>query len=160
MSGDEGYQELLTRPSSKKYDRGRVVPILKDHPYYRSSNKGNIAVSRLLMAEHLKRNLTDTDIVIFKNGDKSDERIDNLLLVSIKESTVISTYRILVSRLERLSSDISLYKHKILSYGIDPDTLERKASTDRYWEIDRDVEAYRRARRNSAPDSEEYNEDE
>ena len=160
MSSDEGYQELLTKSSSKKYDRGRVVSILKDHPYYRSSNKGRIAVSRLLMAEHLGRNLTKDDIVIFKNSDKGDEIIDNLLLVSIKESVDISTYRTLLPQLDKLESRVSLYEQKIISYGIDPSTMERKSSTDRYWEVDRDAEAFRRARRNRASDSEEYNEDE
>ena len=167
MSSDEGYQKYLTKSSSKKYTRGRIVSIPKDHPYYRSSNNGRIAVSRLLMAQHLGRNVTDADVVLFKNGNKDDEREENLLYVSKKEFADISTYRLLVSRLsstsadklERLNSQISLYKEHINSYNIDPDTLERRRPTNRYWEVDRDVEAYARARRNRPADSEEYDED-
>ena len=172
MSSDEGYQKYLTKPSSKKYKRGRIISIPKDHPYYRSSNNGRIAVSRLLMAQHLCRNFTAADIIIFKNDDKSDEREDNLLCVSKKEFAAISTYRVKLSnykkalraitstdKLQRLDSEISLYKEEINSYGIDPDTTERRSPTNRYWEVDRDVEAFARARRNRPADSEEYDED-
>lgn len=172
MSNDKDYQEYLVKSSSKKYNRGRIVSIHKDHPYYRSSNNGRIAVSRLIMAQHLGRNVTDADIVLFKNGDKSDEREDNLLYVSKKEFAAISTYRTKVSdykkalrattstdKIQRLDSGISLYKEQIISYGIDPDTLERRCPTDRYWEVDRDIEAYARARHDRQPDSENYDED-
>ena len=156
MSKDEDIREWLTKPSKQtKYTRARIVCIPKDHPYYRTSNKGNIAVSRLIVAEHLKRNLTKDDIVLFKNGDKSDERIDNLILLSIKEFSDIKTYKVLVSQLERLNSSISIYRKRITSYGISPNVLDRDAPIDRYWEIDRDREAAERAGRGRRSDSEE-----
>ena len=56
--------ERMTKPYGREYNRCRVLSIPKNHKYYESSNKGNIAESRLLMAEHLERNLTKDDIVL------------------------------------------------------------------------------------------------
>ena len=161
MDKDDNSQEWLTKPSSyfSKSTRGRVVSIHKDHLYYRTSNKGNIAISRLLMAEHLKRNLTKDDIVMFRNGNTTDERLDNLILLSIREFATIQIYKRLVSQLERINSKISLYREQILGYNIDPDSLSRTSPADRYWEVERDIQAYERVRRNRRSDSEEEREE-
>ena len=71
----EEVKELITKPYYYKSSRSKVIRISKDHPFYRTSNKGNISEPRLIMANHLGRNLTKDDIVYLKDGDKSNTSI-------------------------------------------------------------------------------------
>lgn len=57
---------------------GYVRVMMREHPM--SSNKGYIPKHRLVMAEHLGRNLSRTESVHHRNGDKQDNRIENLEL--------------------------------------------------------------------------------
>ena len=52
----------------------------RDHPNARSN--GQIKRSRLVMSEHLGRPLLETELVHHLNGDKSDDRIENLVIIS------------------------------------------------------------------------------
>ena len=146
---DSDKKELIRMPSyyrgSKK--RSRVVRIGKDHPYYRTSNKGNISEPRLIMAEHLGRNLTRDDIVYLKDGNVDNKEINNLVVLTKREyHNIQSCVRLEIAR-ERISSKISVYKQRIIDSGIDPVTLCKTNPDDRFRGVDRDKEAYERGRR-------------
>lgn len=78
-----------TGPNSTTWKGGRVmkhgyvyVKVYPDHPLYSemANNMGYIAEHRLVVAEHLGRALKRTEVVHHKNGNKTDNRIDNLEL--------------------------------------------------------------------------------
>lgn len=139
--------ELIRRPSYySKGERSKVVRIDRDHPYYRTSNKGSISEPRLIMAEHLGRNLTKDDIVYLKDGDHSNNSVDNMIVLTKREYHNIQSCARLERARDRIISKIAVYKQRITDSGIDPDTLTREASTDRCREVDRDKEAYDRGR--------------
>ena len=140
-------KELIQPPSYYKSKRGKIVRISKDHPYYRTSNKGNIAESRLVMANHLDRNLTKDDIVYYKDGNQEDNSIGNLILLTRREFATIRDLKRLRDQKVRISSKISIYENYMVKVGIDPITLDRAERDGRYWEVDRDREAYERSRR-------------
>lgn len=86
---------LHTGPDSTTWKGGRTikkgyiqVKVYPDHPFYAemASTTGYIAEHRLVMAQHLGRPLTRTEVVHHKNGNKTDNRIENLeLYTSFKE---------------------------------------------------------------------------
>lgn len=144
-----GELDELNRPPSyyNKAGRSRIVRINRDHPYYRTSNKGNISEPRLVMAIHLGRNLTRDDIVYLKDGNTSNTGIDNLILLTRREFATIRDWKRLKNQKARIDSIISIYEERITSSGIDLATLSRNDDAgDRFREVDRDREAYERSR--------------
>ena len=77
-------------PKSQKWKGGRIVKdgytlvkLPPDHPFRCMANKkGYCLEHRLVMAEHLGRPLTKDEIVHHKDGDKQDNRIENLQLLT------------------------------------------------------------------------------
>ncbi len=140
--------ELIRPPGYySKGERSRILRIGRDHPYYRTSNNGNISEPRLIMAEHLGRNMTKDDIVYVKDGNHSNMAVDNLVVLTKREYHNIQSCARLERAVERINSKISVYKQRITDAGIDPVTLIKSNPNDRFREVDRDREAYDRSRR-------------
>ena len=141
-------EELVTKPDYYKKDkRSRIVNINRDHPYYHTSNKGNISEPRLIMAEHLGRNLTKDDIVYHKDDDCNNNEVSNLIVLTRREFATIRDWKRLKNLKDRIISKISIYEQYIADANIDIATLSRSDRTGRYWEVDRDRESYERSRR-------------
>ena len=141
-------KELITKPDYYKITkRSKILRIDRDHPYYRTSNKGNISEARLVLAEHLGRNLTKDDIVYHKDENCDNNETDNLVCLTRREFTTIRDWRRLKKLKDRIISKISIYEGYIADAGIDLVTLSRSDTTGRYREVDRDRESYERSRR-------------
>ena len=140
--------ELTKQPDYYNRDRrSKVVSISRDHPYYRTSNKGNISLPRLIMAEHLGRNLTRDNIVYHKDDDNNNNSIDNLIVLTRREFSALRDMKRLEHLVERSTSKISVYRQILEEAGIDIATLSRDDSGSRYREVDRDRELYEASRR-------------
>ena len=61
--------------------RRKYVYVPKNSPYYSMSSIGTILRSRLVMAQHLGRCLRPFEYVHHKDGDESNDSIDNLGLI-------------------------------------------------------------------------------
>ena len=141
-------KDKLTRPPGyySKGERSKIIRITKDHPFYRTSNKGNVSEPRLIMAKYLNRNLTKDDVVYHKDGDKDNNDISNLIVLTRREYHNIQSCARLERARARIDSKISVYKQRIIDSGIDPDTLSKDDTSGRWREVDRDREAYDRSR--------------
>ena len=119
-------EELTKQPDYyTKQSRCRIVRIAKNHPYYRTSNNGNISEARLIMAMHLHRNLTKDDIVYFKDGDHSNVTITNLIVLTRREFCTVRELKRFRLLRDRLNSNISTYERYLAEAGIDPSTFDR-----------------------------------
>lgn len=67
------------------------VPTPLDHPRRKTSknNKSRIFEHRLVMEKHLRRYLSEDELVHHRNGDKKDNRIENLVVVTKAEHNEI-----------------------------------------------------------------------
>lgn len=68
-----------------KIAKGRIAVYVPDHPA--ANNRGYILKSRYIMEQHLGRFLTSDENVHHINGDKTDDRLENLELLSRGEHT-------------------------------------------------------------------------
>lgn len=80
----------------------RVNKIIIEDKFYSMMTKcGYILEHRLVMAQHLGRCLSRSEIVHHLNGKKDDNRIENLELIGKGEHTVITLLETRIGKLEK-----------------------------------------------------------
>ena len=134
--------------------RSKIVRIDRNHPYYRTSNKGNISEARLIMATHLNRNLVSDEIVYHKDSDPDNNTIENLVVLSRKQASLLSLRKRVIDRIEREKAELSWIDRLLSESGVDIDTQSRDES--RYREVDRDAEVARKYKKSRNDESEAY----
>ena len=95
---DAGYGKTLPDGSTKTNKDGYVTEKVPSDWKFLGSMKGYgngrwILQHRLRMAEHLDRPLTTADVVHHKDGDRSNNAIENLQLVSATQHSSCQAYR-------------------------------------------------------------------
>ena len=153
MSGLEAGALTKTSAHSRKANRSKMVRIDRDHPYYRTSNKGSISEARLTMAIHLGRNLTKDDNVYRKSDDYDDNSVNNLLVLSVKQFAAARERKRYKKLRTRIESYISVYEQRLADSGINPAALDEGSTVriddpeGRWRQLDKDREAFDRGRR-------------
>lgn len=102
----------------RKIENGYVlVKIDKDNPYYpMAHNRRYIPEHRLIMAQHLGRSLIGNEIVHHRNGDKADNRIENLSLARSNKEHFTAPFielQSLRTRVIQLEAEIVLLKAQL-----------------------------------------------
>lgn len=161
MSALEG-RALVKPATQRKANKNRIVRISRDHPYYRTSNKGNISEARLVMATHLGRNLIKDDNVYRKSDDYNDNSASNLIILSLKQFAAARERKRYKKLIARFESYVSVYEQRLLDSGINPTALDVGTSVciddpdGRWRQLDADREAFDRSRRYSRGEDGEY----
>lgn len=105
LSCDRKHRIYNAKPTLMKNGYYKIK-LASDDFFIQSARKdGFIYLHRLVMAKSLGRNLHSWEIVHHKNGDKKDNRIENLQLVSGDKHNQIT---IMENRIIRLESRITL----------------------------------------------------
>jgi len=69
------------------------VHLYRESPFYPMANKRNLIMEhRLVMARHVGRCLTSREHIHHNNGDKTDNRIENLELISQANHNMMTTF--------------------------------------------------------------------
>ena len=111
------------------YDKdGYVLKSLPwEHPYISMANsRGWILEHRLVMAQHLGRNLLPREHVHHLNGVRDDNRIENLVLMSMTEHLHCHTGKPYSQRIQDLERTIKVLEAriKILESNIEPSQID------------------------------------
>ncbi len=111
----------------KRYAEGYIfITVDENHPFFSMAKKATnanhfeIAEHRLVMAQHLGRVLTDDELVHHINGNRSDNRIENLQLLRYNQHHAFlvldelqNRYRILEARVTLLEAENILLKSQL-----------------------------------------------
>jgi len=128
---------------SKRWKGGRIatragyvmVSVSPISPYYpMTSNRNRLMAHRLVMAIHLGRCLEPWEVVHHRNGDKGDNRLENLELVTHQQNMAYARQASIIGGLQdkvaALEKDVRLLKwhiqelrqgNPVLSSGDEPD---------------------------------------
>lgn len=90
-----------------------------NHPRIKMASNNNILQHRLIMAEHLGRDLEPWEIVHHKNGNKHDNRIENLELLTHSNHLQVTKMQQKIIELEQriieLESMLGEVKHNAIN---------------------------------------------
>ncbi|KKN72655.1 hypothetical protein LCGC14_0408970 [marine sediment metagenome] len=117
-----------------KPKRSRIVRIPRNHPYYETSNKGNISETRLAYATYQGYNLTSEDFIVCKDGDPYNTEISNLIKTTRENGNMITRKARFLRIISKLLWEIDIIDGRLTSAGINPNTLE--ADSDRSHLVD------------------------
>jgi hypothetical protein len=88
------------------------IKLSKDDPYYcMVQADGFVRIHRLIVAKSLGRPLKRSEVVHHINGDKQDNRIDNLQLVTVEEHEQIT---ILEERIKFLEKRVTYLERQLI----------------------------------------------
>lgn len=93
---------------------GRGYLATLKHNHEMADNRGRIPLHRFVMSNHLGRPLSSKEIIHHINGNKKDNRIENLQIVTRKEHVIIHAKERIKSTLKKClvcSSDFKVYPH-------------------------------------------------
>lgn len=101
----------------RKYAKnGIFIFINEDHPYYAMAHKDgvrySIAEHRLVMAQHIGRNLESWEVVHHINGNSHDNRIGNLELLPNRANHL--PYNILQSQVYELTNQVDILRNRVI----------------------------------------------
>ena len=83
----EGERSCAWKGGRKINKKGHVLILKKDHPL--ADKSGYVLGHRYIMCEHLGRILRKDEIVHHKNGIKTDNRIENLEIMTNSQHTIL-----------------------------------------------------------------------
>jgi len=79
----------------------KMIYIPKEHPFYCMSSNGRVNEHRLVMAEHLGRPLTSSEVVHHKDSNPINNNLDNLFLTNSHDHYIITQRDTLSRRIRK-----------------------------------------------------------